>query len=237
MKNKMRNWSSNLSFAKENLRKKRKENLRFLFPFLLFGLFVQSSLLFFGYLFNKTSKYSHSIFAELGLDILATVLVVFVGLLSYCFLSLGDFRLNTRNYCQKIHYREDLVDEYVKQCVPSDNYILVKWKFAKLTEIFCDKNIMSFIKTGISNLFVFLLIFVISSQYKTSINKTFSIYTEDSTSYAIVYQSNGCAYMDQVDIVDEKIVFYTSKHRTVPSNDIVYEDIRFEKVEMIGLSN
>ena len=229
--------SKNLSSARETLRKKRKENLSSLFPFLFLGLFVQTILLFFGFMLNRKSNLFQSIFATIGVYLSTTILTVLFCLLLYFFLSWNLFNSDTKDYCKRINYQEDYVDEFVEQRKPSDDYLIELLGNAKPGEIFSDKNIIRFIKTCISNMLLFLFVFTTLSEANAALGKTFSIYMEDSTSYAIVYQSNGCAYMDQVDIVDDKIVFYTSKHRTVPSNDIAYEDIRFENVEMIGSSN
>ena len=80
-----------------------------------------------------------------------------------------------------------------------------------------------------------LLIFIMSwsGTLNAEQKHRFSLYSDDSGSYAIVYISGSTVFMEEARVQDGSIVIDTTKQRIVTKDDLSYDVKVFENVEII----
>ena len=84
---------------------------------------------------------------------------------------------------------------------------------------------------------ILLVTLTITGTIGANQQRIFSIYTEGSTSYAVVYTSGSTRFMEEATINDGSIVIDTTKQRMITSDDISYHIEVFEEVSVIRIDN
>lgn len=103
--------------------------------------------------------------------------------------------------------------------------------------ILTDKKIKLAIAQSIVITVVLLFVTTLTGTLTAKQQRSFPIYTEGSTSYAVVYTSGSTRFMEEATISDGTIVIDTTKQRVLTSDDISYDIKVFNEVSIIKIDN
>ena len=84
---------------------------------------------------------------------------------------------------------------------------------------------------------ILLVTLTIAGRIGANQQRSFPIYTEGSTTYAIVYTSGSTRFMEEATIKEGSIVIDTTKQRIITSDDISYDVEVFDEVSVIRIDN
>lgn len=161
-----------------------------------------------------------------------SMLNILVSWLTTYWMTNSELKAILRKYGNDLEKLNELYNEQMKSEV-KDEYPIKVWPSYRIKDVFSDANIkqefMSFI-LYCALLMLFTSFSAIQSQTKQT---EFQIYDDGDSSYAIIYQSKDKLYLDKVVIQDNTIVIDTTSHRTITTDDVSYQDIKFEAVSII----
>ena len=111
----------------------------------------------------------------------------------------------------------------------------VEWIFkSKAEELFNNKTIILAVVLVVVCLAYAFAIFSDASEAETVAKKTFSVLDVDGQTYVITYNSDTTYYLNKAEIGRDRnsIRIYTQKQRIVVSDDMVYDIVEFNSVEV-----
>lgn len=84
---------------------------------------------------------------------------------------------------------------------------------------------------------ILLFILTVAGTIGANQQRSFPIYTEGSTTYAVVYTSGSTRFMEEATINDRSILIDTTKQRIITSDDISYDVEVFDEVSVVRIEN
>ena len=84
---------------------------------------------------------------------------------------------------------------------------------------------------------ILLFILTVAGTIGANQQRSFPIYTEGSTTYAVVYTSGSTRFMEEATINDRSILIDTTKQRIITSDDISYVVEVFDEVSVVRIEN
>ena len=144
----------------------------------------------------------------------------------------SELKAILRKYGNDLENLNELYNGQMKS-EAKDEYPIKVWPSYRIKDVFSDANI----KQGCMSFILYcalLMIFTTFSAIQIQTKRAeFQIYDDGDSPYAIIYQSKDKLYLDKVVIQDNTIVIDTTSHRTITTDDISYQDIKFEAVSII----
>ena len=124
-------------------------------------------------------------------------------------------------------------EEAKNKILNHEEYPIDTWTSYGLKDVVSDKNLKSAAELFLFNIVAMSLLLLFSANATQKDKKTFSLYSEGDSTYAIVYQNKTSYYMDKVDYLDEdSLSIDTSTHRILSANDLSYTVRTFETVRV-----
>ena len=133
---------------------------------------------------------------------------------------------------------EEIPDKVVKMCdeeIPKFPYENLKdWEIKSILTDKILKTVMIYLLIGVGILLVTMSFLGTLAAEKT---RSFPIYSDGSTSYAVVYTSGSTRFMEEVVVQDATLVIDTTKQRVITSDDISYHIEAFDNVSVIRIDD
>ena len=103
--------------------------------------------------------------------------------------------------------------------------------------ILTDEKIKLSVVLSVIITVMLLFVLTIGGTVGASLQRCFSIYTEGTKTYAVVYTSGSTRYMEEATISGGSIEIDTTKQRVITSDDITYDIEVFEEVSVIRIES
>lgn len=106
-----------------------------------------------------------------------------------------------------------------------------------IMSILTDQKIKLAVVQSVVITVILLFTMTIAGTIGANQQRVFPIYTEESTSYAVVYTSGSTRFMEEATINDRSILIDTTKQRIITSDDISFDVEVFDEVSVIRIDN